>query len=341
MDIWSVPAAATFLDEIENAHRFGLVIVRADHALPAGWDLAMNNRLRTNHLDVRVADPRPGVAPAKVLAESLDCLATVEAMVQPDFHSISVLADIKALEGRLREEWWTFLGRFWNERNRAGTGAALIMYGAHPAEKLPSSLTAISWGERVRRLDVALWSDMHAPGERAEPLATLASALALEVCSWRLDLVAEIVRASREDLIDPLSWLERREEQPIEGNRRFGSMQMACPIALVRRGEKAELERRIWRAQLSALFPWIEDLRQAVVARHRTRLRLNDHLRALGVSDVSEIELGALAWQLCPQISRDESIQLESLARIRNSLAHRRPASKEDLEIVLKSGRGA
>ena len=340
MDVWSVPAAAAFLDEIESTHGLGLVIVRADLALPAGWDQALGDRLRARHLEFRAAEPRPGVAPAKVLAERLECLATLDAMVQPDLHSVSLLADIRALEGRLRAEWWTFLERFAIARSRAGTGAALIVYGAHPAEKLPSNLSAVTWGDRVRRLDVALWSDMHAPEERAEPLASLASALALEMCSWRLDLVAEIVRASREHLIDPLTWLESRNEPPIEGKRRFGSAQMACPIALVRRGDRAELERRVWRAQLSALFPWIEDLRLGVVERHRKRLRLDDHLRALRVSDVSEIELGALAWQLCSQVSREEAMQLESLARIRNSLAHRKPASREDLEILLSNSRG-
>jgi hypothetical protein len=115
---------------------------------------------------------------------------------------------------------------------------------------------------------------------------------------------------------------------------------MRCPVALLRAGNHAELERRIWRAQLTALFPWIEEVRQDVIARYRRMLTVDEHLLALGVRDVEEIELGALARQLRSRMPRDDAYRLDSLGRIRNALAHRKPATPEDLQLTLRSTRG-
>lgn len=296
----------------------------------------MTARLHERHQDVHSVEAETNCAPAATIARSLHCSPQLPELVQARYLGVSVIVDIASFDARARAGWWTFLARFRDAREKAGTGVALIVSGVHRTDKLPLEVRTIVWGDRLRRLDVALWADMHAAEERTEPLAGLAAALGVELCGWRLDLVAEVVRAGRDDLIDPLAWLERREDEPIEGERRLGGVAMRCPIALLREGKKVELERRIWRAHLSALFPWIEDLRQKAIDRHRRLLRINDHLRALGISDVSEIELGPLAWQLRSQVGRDEAARLDRLARIRNALAHRKPAPADDLDLALR-----
>ncbi|WP_144079657.1 hypothetical protein [Rubellimicrobium thermophilum] len=89
------------------------------------------------------------------------------------------------------------------------------------------------------------------------------------------------------------------------------------------------MPRRVWRAQLATFFPTLEEARLALIDRHRPRLRIDDHLRALGATSVEEIELGALCHQLRKALDRREAARLEILARLRNRLAHRQPGAPE------------
>ena len=197
----------------------------------------------------------------------------------------------------------------------------------------------MAWDQRLRRSDVTIWADLHAPLDRSEPVSLLAAALAVELCGWRLDLAEALARASTADLLDPLAWLLRRDTPPVAGMYRFAGRDMACPLQLAADERQEELDRRLWRAQVAALFPWLEDLRQRAIARHRKKLAVDDHLRALGVRDVDEIELGALSWQLAQKITRDEHQAIVCLARIRNRLAHRAPALPDDIDRALSATR--
>lgn len=163
------------------------------------------------------------------------------------------------------------------------------------------------------------------PGLAADLAADLAVALAVELCSWRLDLAADLARAGLDDLTRPLDWLTRAAT-------RFTPAAAAtadCPLALHRAGESAVLPRRVWRAQLATFFPTLEEARLALIDRHRPRLRIDDHLRALGATSIEEIELGALCHQLHRALDRREAARLETLARLRNRLAHRQPGAPE------------
>lgn len=139
------------------------------------------------------------------------------------------------------------------------------------------------------------------------------------------------MRSGLDDLADPVAWLRRRNEMPITGAT------PRCPLDCLRSKDAAELDRRVWRAQLSTIFPEIESQRLAIVAKHRSSLRVDDHLRERGVSSVEEVELGALYFQLRRVVTRAEAERLELLARARNSLAHRVPVSARDTSLLLRA----
>jgi hypothetical protein len=273
------------------------------------------------------------------LAAILGSAAHVGAMCDAAYCSTTVTVDLSGLDPAARRAWRTFAVRFRDVRDEAGIGASLVLAGVPAQEWLPHGLGCLRWGDRMRRVDIAIWADLHAPAERPEPLASLASALAVELCGWRLDLAEAIVRAGRDDLMDPVGWLERRGGDPLEDARQFGGNSMRCPMALFLAGDRTELERRIWRAQLIAVFPWIEEARQTTVTIYRRLLTVDEHLRALGVRDVEEIEWGALARQLRTRIPREEAQRLDCFGRIRNALAHRKAAPPMDLALALRAGR--
>jgi hypothetical protein len=189
----------------------------------------------------------------------------------------------------------------------------------------------LPWNDRLRRLDITIWADIHAPADRPEPLATLASALAVELCAWRLDLAAAIAQAPKEDLLNPIGWLRRRDEAAVPGGRKFGRPDVECPLQLLSGGRISELGVRIWRAQLSAFFPWLEEQRLGLVRKYRSKLHIDEHLRNLGAEDAEDIELGPMAFQLRGRIPGREARLVQALARVRNELAHGRPAVSQDL----------
>ena len=338
-DPWSLPSAAAFLDELEAAHDRGLAAVGADPAMPNGWERALRARLHARPQQVSSAVAEPGREPADILAEILGSEAHVGAMCNAAHCSTTVSVDLSGLDQAARRSWWIFAARFRDARDEAGVGASLVLAGVPAKERLPDGLGCLHWGDRMRRVDIAIWADLNAPTERPEPLASLAAALAVELCGWRLDLAEAIVRAGQDDLMDPVAWLERRGAEPLEGARQFGGSAMRCAMALLRAGDRMELERRIWRAQLASVFPWIEEARQAAVTRYRRLLVVDEHLQALGVRDVDEIELGALARQLRNRLPREEAQKLDCFGRIRNALAHRKPAPPADLAVALRAGR--
>ena len=193
----------------------------------------------------------------------------------------------------------------------------------------------VAWGGRLRRSDVAVWSEINAPLDRGEPLAMLATALAVDLCGWRLDLAEVLARAWDEDLLAPLAWLAARCGDGIEerADCALNDARMACPIRLQREGNRLELERRVWGAQLGALFPRLEERRQEIIARHRDKLRL-DRARYPWIEAVDNLEIATAAFQLDAAVPREEAAMLHSLRRIRNNLAHRTPAAREDLALA-------
>ena len=116
----------------------------------------------------------------------------------------------------------------------------------------------------------------------------------------------------------------------------FGPRSFACPLHLAATGNRHEIDRRIWRAQLSSLFPWIEEHRLRIIDRYRKLLRVDDHLRTLHVTEIENIELGALRYQLRQHIPRAELEHIEALAAMRNDLAHRKPVDPYSFDRALK-----
>lgn len=327
-DPWELPSARSFLDEIEAAAGDAGALVLTDVSTPGGLAAAIYRRLCDRFDTFRVADDGTE-APLEQLASQVGSHADLSAILAIDTVVI-VEPSPAALDG-----WTTLLARIARGRAALDHGFRAIVLWPVPAQR-ETGLVALDWAGRLRRMDVRVWADLHAPLSRTEPLATLAEALAVELCGWRLDLAAELVGARREDLLDPLSWLLSRTEEPVDESARMNGVEMACPLSLVATNALSELKLRVWRAQLAALFPWIEEQRQWVIERHRVRLRVDDHLRSLGVARVEDIEFGALHHRLRGSIRPQEAVLIERLAKLRNALAHRSPVRADDLDLVLR-----
>lgn len=334
-DPWDLPGLAGWLEDQAEGLGRGLLLLPPMPAAPPGLVEALVARCRGLHdrRDIRsdAADTRP---PATVLAEVIGCAPTVEALASSVCDQQLVVLhldpDATAQTGR----WQTFLSRF-SAARRDSPGLCLLVTEAPKALRGPDLPWAEDWHASLGRGDRVIWAEEHLPRARTGLAAELAVALAVELCAARLDLAADLARASLDDLADPLGWLDRRSEDDPAADGK--GAETGCPIALLRSGDHAGLQRRVWRAQLATLFPALEEARLGLIDRHRKRLRLDDHLRSLGVASLEEIELGALRHQLRGALDRREADRLESLARLRNRLAHRQPGAPADCRVLLSS----
>lgn len=338
-DPWELPSATAFLGELKDAVATGGAMIIGGPSMPWGLDAAVARHFCDQGFIVDRIDACSAGEPAEALATAFGTTAEARAL-----GLATQLADHLAVivsgegSGAFLNSWQIFLARFL--KVRAGqTGGLAILLLPQAGVVGTDSVPLVAWNGRLRRIDVTIWADLHAPLDRPEPLATLAAALAVELCGWRLDLAAEIAQARREDILNPMGWLQRQIGQAASAPCRLNGHEMDCPIVLLERGQLDEINRRIWRAELAALFPWIEARRQGVITRYRKRLRLDVHLRSLGVLDEEEMEFGALAWQLRNQVGRTEGELLDCFTRLRNRLAHGSPVDPADLDRVLREAR--
>lgn len=335
-DPWELPSARAFLSEIEGKVAGGGALVTGGISLLPGLDSAITRYFLDRSFRVELIEPTPDRLPAGSLAEVFG--ATPEAI---SLARNSRLADhlavvaAETLDTTTLDNWRLFLARFLNARADQDAGLAILLRVSIDTARL-DSLPLVAWNGRLRRIDLSIWADLHVPLDQPEPLATLAAALAVELCGWRLDLAAEIARARRQDLLDPIGWLKARAGQGTAAHCRLDGREIACPLVLYDQGQHEEIGHRIWKAQLTALFPWLEAHRQRVIERHRKLLRVDDHLRQLGVRDVGDLEFGALAWQLGSRLGRSESDLIECFAALRNDLAHRKAVKATVLDRALR-----
>jgi hypothetical protein len=267
------------------------------------------------------------------VADAFGTAPTLDALLNPVLEQELAIIFLSAVGPSDLAAWSVFLERFAAARATGRAGPALLVADLPPDLATPADATPQSWWTGLRRGDRVIWAEEHLPATRDGLAADLAVLLAVELCASRLDLAAALVQAGLDDLADdlaePVAWLSRRTETSILG------LDPPCPLAVLAQNRKNDVHQRIWKSQLATLFPEIESRRLEIVIAHRSRLRLNDHLRGLGVTSIEEIELGALGFQLRRYLTRPESERLDLLARARNALAHRQPVNPEDtLELL-------
>lgn len=332
---WNLPSAQAFLNECADFVGEGGAIVSVDATAPQELPGAFGSRLRGAHDSrvVRQVSIVAGAKPAAMVAEAFGGDAEdVASLACTSIYADHVaIVDLRSkVDAEL--EWIGFFRRMLVAGRPHGHYVALFLI-LHASHLVPSDLPVIRWANRLQRLDLAIWADFHSPTRR-EPFESLAESLAVELGGWRLELVAAIAESTTDDLLAPIEFLRNWS----------GSIQhfacdpaRECGAQLLRRGDLSELSVRIWRAQLRALFPWIEELRQVVLQRHRARLVVEPEQRRLGVSSVDDLELGSIAYQLRNKVPPPEADMLFALARVRNDLAHRRPAVRNDIQMALDS----
>jgi hypothetical protein len=104
----------------------------------------------------------------------------------------------------------------------------------------------------------------------------------------------------------------------------------------------ASLEKRIWRGQVAALLPWIEETRCRVITLCRRRLRPDESDPGRPSASVEDLDWGSLLRQLSDKSARTPGWVLrlvQQMRRVRNELAHGRPATWPSIRHCLEAWR--
>jgi hypothetical protein len=208
------------------------------------------------------------------------------------------------------------------------------------------ALRVLPWRSAVGGIDILLDLSMRENGEALSPLhRRLAQEVACELALTDAALARALHRLDLRTLLEPTEflraeagrrgWDARLARQPsweeglldvVDGEEVVHSAVLAI------RGEDDELRRRVWRAEVRVLFPFLEEQRLRLLPRLRPHLRLPVQTTYGPVHDAFDLELGQLVHFL-----RGRNLptglwrQLTRLADMRHDLAHLRLVPVESL----------
>jgi hypothetical protein len=329
---WLLPSLSAWLESVTSHLDLGVALLEAEPSMLVGMLDTLEQRWGRRTIKVYA---QSGHSPAAILGQAFRVGPSLDALLQHELDRELAILSLQSPGPDDISKWSTFLDRFASQRANGAPGPAVLLLDSHPNIEPPSARIPLA-RDSLRRGDLVIWAEEHLARTRSGSARELAVSLAVELCGWRLDLSAELAKAGLDDLSDPLGWLNRRSEDPTFPSTPSQNEPTSCPLALLRAGDIDRLRRRVWHAQLVSIFPRLEEERLTFVADYRRHLSIDAHLKALGVKDVDEIELGALRYQLRSVLNRPSLEWISMLGRIRNSLAHRRAADPADVRRLLE-----
>ncbi|MGL3107249.1 hypothetical protein [Bradyrhizobium sp. BR 1432] len=365
---WSLPGPHSFVVDVVDALEAGSnAILALPPTTPAGLhaSLIANLDLR-GMLEWRTVDLSGSGRIAQVLANQLIPLArrpprafandiALDAGLQTTVIHVSGIE----LEARFTE-FAVFLAEYLScVRQRAKSKRAMprLMFD------LPQTLLSdpriasdgdivrvFEWKGRVRPSDVQLYVSTRMHGRNGLGPTNLFERIVVEFAGWDASLADQLCKWSDADLLHPyaglqriarmwertsLSWKAGTEDM-------FGARRLPHILQHVSIGDSEEITRRLWRAHVSEIFPWLEEMRAALIDEFRESIKLpyvsqNNEV----INDADLLEIGQLYWNLRYLARVPETrLQLVFLCRLaRNDLAHRRPVDTQRLRSLEREWR--
>ncbi|MEF2279910.1 hypothetical protein V3W47_16575 [Deinococcus sp. YIM 134068] len=215
-----------------------------------------------------------------------------------------------------------------------------------------AAVRTLTWDDAVGSLDVQLLAAHllrdHVPPSRLSFMSLLVAQLAL----YDLDLVPELARLPLDDLLQPEAFLcgvaqRRGWSVDLPASFEVGSLGMidgAVRLHSARKALDGSLRRRVWRAQVAALWPALEVRRQRFVQEYRDLITPHlplvrgqgpRPLRVESLDDVEFTDLADLATKYQSLWPGDMSSTFRDFAYLRNDLAHLQPLRRDAVERLL------
>ncbi|MGO8738935.1 hypothetical protein [Rhodoblastus sp.] len=319
---WDLPGPSAFIDDVlRDAQARGCAAVVMPKHGPD--DLAGVLRERLDLFDLPIIDARSGQAPLQALSRAFEVeLNSARALgSKAEAEGRAVL--ITGFDANSASTWETTLRAFLAGRSSRTQFGAIIVLGVMPEGHHATAEMGIVchiWRNVIGFRDALLW----ALRERkvADPLlGRLAAEVAVSLAGWDL----EEVWRQMQRLTNAKTVFERPVTAEIQNNPSWANGEIdefdGLPFKRLASCGPEEVDRRIWRAQVTVLFGWLESVRNNFVAKNHKWLREGGNGEVIEPSEMEWSHLFHRArMTLAPS---DPRRRLTEHARaMRNALAH-------------------
>lgn len=361
---WDLPGPQSFVAEVLDALSGGISVLLA---LPPGTPPQLEESLvdgadQQTTLRWRTVDVSGTKKIAQLLADQLIPLArrplrALEVDIVHDPGLSTSVIHIKGLGERQRfREFAAFLSDFLiGVRQRGMPEKCPRLICELPHDLIPeldlgyphSEVRILKWAGRVAVLDMQLYVASRMQNRRSLGPTNLFERIVVELAGWDAALADELCSWTDEELLSPVPKLQQMAEdwqRTLPGWEhgtvdRFGGREIGHILYHLAHASIDEVNLRLWRAHVAEVFPWIEEMRLALIDRFRAQIRLPHLLQTNEViNDPNLLEIGQLFWNLKNAAGLPyERLTLIGLCTFaRNDLAHRRPVGARRLRDLEK-----
>jgi hypothetical protein len=355
---WSLPGPSQFVHEIHSEVRQGVnVIVMLPLHTPDGLGVELERQVKDDEtLFWRSLRLGPGEEDGGDPFRGLSRLVAIEAL-RPELGELArafagSVVLIEAMPEAELHAWEGFLPRFAAAGRslppgEAGTLVLVIPpapggYGLQPTQD--PALSVVRWQGQTSRVDSQLCLADEPCLSRGHSLEhELRLAVAMELAGYDLALAARLMDLPLKSLLDPVPTLQQVAQERAwtscgcdpwaEGREgHWNGRQFLHSAAAVAEGKRSLVEQRVWKAELSLLFPEIERLRLELLDSVRPALRVPMATPYGTIERIDDLEIGQIDYQiqhssLAPGLRR----KIHHLAEMRRSLAHTELVKIDDL----------
>jgi hypothetical protein len=351
---WRLPGPRGFLDEVARNLEAGRTVVLC---VPPGQAAGLEGALMALvHDETSLAWKRLDFSPtgtfAEVAAEALIPLVrrpprALPADIARDDGLRTAVLFVTGIQGRERfREFAVFLAGFLAEVARRDSARSPRLVFSVPQDTLEhQSLPVcndiagtVAWRGRVASADMQLFAAALMRGRPLFGPTMLYERVVGELAGWDPAFACELAEWAEPDLLEPWSALLKRAEswdaRPVAWSNgsldALGCRALEHTLNVVSRNDEEEIQRRLWRAHLAEIFPWLEELRLEFLIDFRSELKL-PHLDQRGnqIDDIDALELSQIYWNLrhAANVPQQRLAALSLCRDIRHDLAHQRPIS--------------
>ncbi|UWU76607.1 hypothetical protein N2603_43255 [Bradyrhizobium huanghuaihaiense] len=360
---WALPGPHSFISDVVDALEEGRSIILA---LPSTAPTGLHGHLIANvdlrgTLEWKTVDLSGAGRVAQILANELIPLArrpprafANDIVLDPGLQATVVQLTGIEQGGRFKE-FVAFLAEFLScvrKSARSKRATPRLLFDLPKAllrnPQIGSDIDTIrlfEWAGRVRPSDMQLYVSTRMQGRSGLGPTNLLERIVVEFAGWDSNLADELSKWSSTDLLHPLVGLQKlARNRDMRGlswqagtQDMFGARSLSHILYHVATEDHEEITKRLWRAHVSEVFPWLEEMRAHLIDRFRSAIRLphvlqNDEI----IHDADLLEIGQLHWNL-RHLARlpDERLTLVNLCKLaRNDLAHRRPVETNRLQLL-------
>ncbi|MGI5861121.1 MAG: hypothetical protein ACOX6T_03580 [Myxococcales bacterium] len=347
LGFWELPGPSSFAAEIDRLVQAGeSVAVVFPPGTPAGLRSLLVARARADGrcwYQLRPGNEQPIEALADLVGAPVPCGTHAARELAHELCATAIW--IEGLSEDRAKPWVELLTDFARAARSepAGTtGSLLLVVGPETAVRAEIGLRVLKWRGRLRYEDALIHlADFSESGSVEERLRL---AIAVELAGWDLELARQLAERSLAELLRPTRILQ--EEARARGWRRPGTRDRWAvgwsdqwrgspfdhPAALALEEREQEITQRVWNAELTVLFPLIEERRCALLPQLRPFLRAPIETPTGRIETVEDLEIGQIWYQVRhSRLSAATKTRIMGLANMRRALAHVEPIDPKDL----------